>query len=270
MSDPHGTPIWYELASADPDASQAFYEAVIGWRVGPQPPDGVDYRTIDTGYGQIGGQIGGQVGGLMRLTDAMRAGGGTPGWTFYIGVDDVDLTAARVADAGGAVQLAPFDIPGAGRAALVADPQGLAFYVMRGASETDGRAYDRTGLGKCNWNELLTADQAAAHAFYGDLFGWTFPHAMAMPGGMGDYVFVHAGAAAIGATMTARPGGDPPGWRFYFRAPDIAAAAQAVRANGGTVRMGPQEVPGGDRIIVAADPHGVVFGIVGPGNGEHA
>ena len=29
---------------------------------------------------------------------------------------------------------------------------------------------------------------------------------------------------------------------------------------------GPMDVPGGDRIIVATDPHGVVFGAVGPGN----
>jgi predicted enzyme related to lactoylglutathione lyase len=59
--------------------------------------------------------------------------------------------------------------------------------------------------------------------------------------------------------------GHPSGWRFYFRTPDIEAAAAKVADAGGTLMMGPVEVPGGDRIIVASDPMGVVFGAVGPG-----
>ncbi|MFX7858235.1 VOC family protein, partial [Acinetobacter baumannii] len=70
----------------------------------------------------------------------------------------------------------------------------------------------------------------------------------------------------FGATMRHDGSGPPPGWRFYFRAPDIAAAAAKVTEAGGSVTMGPIEVPGGDRIIVASDPHGVVFGVVGPGD----
>ena len=58
----------------------------------------------------------------------------------------------------------------------------------------------------------------------------------------------------------------PPGWQFYFRAPDIEAAAEKVKRGGGSVHMGPMEVPGGDRIIVASDPHGAMFGVVGAGN----
>jgi predicted enzyme related to lactoylglutathione lyase len=38
-----------------------------------------------------------------------------------------------------------------------------------------------------------------------------------------------------------------------------------VRDGGGTVLLGPHEVPDGDRIIVATDPHGVVFGVVAAG-----
>ena len=66
--------------------------------------------------------------------------------------------------------------------------------------------------------------------------------------------------------MNAGAGGAPVGWRFYFRAPDIEEAAAKVTRNGGTVHAGPMEVPGGDRIIVASDPHNVMFGVVGPGN----
>jgi len=259
MTNPHGTPIWYELLSADPVASKAFYDHVIGWTIDTTPPmPDMDYRMINTADG-------GQVGGVMRLSDDMLANGGKPTWLFYIAVDDVDATVGQVKAKGGSVHLPPMDIPGVGRFAMVADPQGIPFYVMRGASDESSTAFDRTGMGKCNWNELTTPDQAAGNRFYADLFGWTYPDRMAMPGDMGDYVFIDAAGQRIGATMKTR-GDGASGWRFYFRTPDIDTAAAKVAEAGGAVLMGPVEVPGGDRIIEARDPHGVTFGAVGPGN----
>ena len=253
---PEGTPIWYELKSIDPDASKTFYDAVIGWTIEPQPAGEIDYRMIETGHGQVGG--------VMRLSDEMAAGGASAGWSTYVGVEDVDATAAKVTAHGGRVAMGPWDVPGVGRMAAIADPHGVPLYIMRGASDADSTAYDRMGMGKCNWNELNTVDQAAANAFYAAVFGWGYPDKMAM-GEFGDYVFVEAGGQTIGATMTVRDGGPPPGWCFYFRAPDIEAAAAKVVAGGGSVLHGPVDVPGGDRIIVASDPHGSLFGVVGPG-----
>lgn len=257
MANPHGTPIWYELLTDDPDASKTFYDAVIGWTVEAKPSGEMDYRMIGAGDGQVGG--------VMRLTPDMKAGGAEPTWLFYIGVDDVDTTVEEIKAAGGSVLVPAWNIPGIGRIAMVADPQGLPFYVMRGASDETSTAWDRMGMGKCNWNELNTPDQAGALAFYGTVFGWDYPEKMPM-GAMGDYVFVDAAGERIGAIMQ-RPADSPPAkWRFYFRAPDIEAAARTVAERGGTVHAGPMEVPGGDRIIVASDPAGVMFGVVGPGH----
>ncbi|QNA86261.1 VOC family protein [Sphingomonas sp. So64.6b] len=260
MTNPEGTPIWYELMTADPDASKKFYDTVIGWTVGDAPPDGQDYRMINVSAESGGGQVG----GVLRLTPEMIAGGAKPTWLFYIGVDDVDASVEKIEAAGGSVLMPAWDIPDIGRIAMVADPQGIPFYIMRGASDQSSTAYDRMGMGKCNWNELATTDQEAANAFYATVFGWTYPDKMEMPG-MGDYVFVAVGDQTIGATMNRQPDGPPPAWQFYFRAPDIEVAAQKVKDGGGTVHAGPMEVPGGDRIIVASDPHGVMFGVVGPG-----
>jgi uncharacterized protein len=257
MTNPHGTPIWYELQSADPPASKAFYDHVVGWTIGEPAPD-MDYRMIDTGHGLVGG--------VMRLTDEMAAGGAQPGWLVYIGVDDVDASAEAITAAGGAVHMGPWSMPGVGRMAVVADPQGIPFYIMRGDSDEDSTAYERTGMGKCNWNELISPDQDAGDAFYRSIFHWNYPDVMPM-GPMGDYRFIAVGDQTFGATMRHPGEGPPPGWRFYFRAPDIEAAAARVAEAGGTVMMGPHDVPGGDRIIVASDPHGTVFGVVGPGEG---
>jgi predicted enzyme related to lactoylglutathione lyase len=258
MPNPEGTPIWYELLSADPDASKKFYDHVLGWTVEAQPSGEMDYRMIATAGGD-------NVGGVMRLTPEMQTGGAKPTWLFYIGVDDVDASFAKIKANGGGSLMEPFDIAGVGRIAFVTDPQGIPFYVMRGASDQNSTAFDRSAMGKCNWNELVTTDQAAANTFYADLFGWTYPDKMPM-GPMGDYIFIQAGEQTIGATMNRPPDGPYTGWQFYFRAPDIEAAAAKVAEAGGTVIAGPHDVPGGDRIIVAVDPLGASFGVVGPGN----
>ena len=254
MADAYGTPIWYELLSADPLASRTFYDAVLGWNIEDAPSGGMDYRMIATGDGNVGG--------VMRLTDSMAAGGAKPTWLFYIGVEDVDATVSAITAASGTVLMAPWSIPGVGRMALVADPQGIPFYVMRGASDGTSRAFDPGSIGKCSWNELVTSDQAAGNAFYAAVFGWTYPDKMEMPGDAGDYVFIEASDGQIGATVSCQHEGHAPGWQFYFRAADIDAAADAVRAGGGAVLMGPQDVPGNDSIIPATDPHGVGFGVV--------
>lgn len=257
MRNPHGMPIWYELLANDVKAAMAFYERVVGWTAQPSPPGTPHgYQMIDTGHGFVGG--------TMQLTDDMRKGGAKPTWLFYVGVEDVDATAKAVEQAGGKLLMKPFEIPNAGRAAMIADPQGIPFYVMRGSTDAPSTAWERTGMGKCNWNELATSDQAAANQFYATLFGWKYPEKMAMPGDAGDYVFVDVGDKRIGATMK-QSADQPKGWTFYFRVPDIDEAAQKVKAGGGKVHAGPMDVPGGDRIIVASDPEGVPFGLVAPG-----
>jgi len=48
------------------------------------------------------------------------------GWSVTFGVDDADATAAKAAELGGTVVVAPFDAPWV-RMAVVADPQGATF-----------------------------------------------------------------------------------------------------------------------------------------------
>lgn len=260
MPNPHGHPIWYELMTRDPAGAKSFYDPLFGWTIADKSDQpGMDYRMIDTGHGNF-------VGGMMPLTAEMQAGGAAPTWLVYLGVDDVDGTAAKVKDQAGEIHLEPFDIPGAGRAAMGADPQGNPFYLMRGSSPEDSTAYERMGMGKCNWNKLISRDHAATNAFFTRVFDWRYPHKMEMPGDLGDYTFVHVGGSdeAIGATMQAHPD-HPPGWTFYFRAPDIEVAATHIAAAGGKVLQGPMEVPGGDMVLVATDPEGVRFGVAAPG-----
>lgn len=254
-----GSNVWYELMTTDPEGAKAFYGSVVGWKIGdPIPGGGQDYRMIER-------KDGGFAGGVLGLTDEMRDGGAFPLWLGYIGVDDVDATVARVEAKGGKTMVAPFDIP-QGRIATVTDPQGNPFYVMKPIPPADNPnaesdVFSPDAEQRVSWNELTTPDPAAAREFYGDLFGWTSDDFMPM-GELGEYRFFAHDGTTIGAVCKPMPGGSSR-WRYYVRVPSISEAVEAVKAAGGTVSMGPHEVPGGDHIIIGNDPQGAEFALVG-------
>lgn len=252
----HGDFIWYELMTPEPDAATAFYEPLLGWSVSPPRDPDFDYREVKASEGHVGG--------FLRLTPDMIDGGAGPAWVGYLAVDDVDAAAAAIERDGGTIHVSPRDIPDVGRFAMVADPQGAVFYIMRGFHEGTSAAFaaERPMMGHCAWNELATSDPESAKAFYGKQFGWTKDGEMEM-GPLGLYEFLRHGPM-IGAVMPLMPGQPCPAWTFYFRVADIDAAAEAIKANGGSLIQEPIEIPGGDYSLVAADPQGAAFGLVGP------
>ncbi|MCB9785104.1 MAG: VOC family protein [Deltaproteobacteria bacterium] len=251
MANMHGSFIWYDLSTPDVDAAAEFYGAVVGWTAERHASDDTyrQWRAGDT-----------HVGGLMAQSP--EAGRGRPGWLGYIGVDDVDATARAAEVAGGSVLVPPTDIPGVGRFARLADPQGGVFYVMRGSVEGSSRAFEPAAIGHCGWNELVTDDPAAALEFYCGLFGWDKGVAMPM-GAMGDYQLLTLGGEDFGALMPRPPDAPPTGWNFYFQVPDIDAATETAKARGAKLLHGPAEVPGGVYIIQAVDPFGAAFSLLG-------
>ncbi|WP_166041121.1 VOC family protein [Sphingosinicella sp. YJ22] len=269
MATPPGSFIWYELLTTDLDGARDFYGAVVGLVIPAEPTPGpMDYRMIGTPGGET-------VGGTMQLTPAMSEGGARPGWFGYVGVDDVDATVTKIAAAGGQVKMPPTDIPQAGRIAMVADPQGAPFYVMRptpppGAEDTDSCVFHPEKAGHVAWNELHARDGANAFDFYADQLGWEKSDAMDM-GPMGTYQMFKVGGTdqAIGGMMTS-PEMPQPTWLYYFNVPDIDETLERIKANGGKVNYGPGEIPGGYFIIQGNDPQGAMFAVVGPRKGAQA
>lgn len=254
-----GSHIWYELLTTDPDTAKKFYDAVVpGWSFGERISGDQDYRMIERSDG-------GFAGGIFGLQAEQLEHGAKPTWMGYVGVDDVDGTVAQIGAKGGKVLLPAFDIP-QGRIAMVADPQGNPFYVMKpippaGHEDKQSDVFSPTEAQRVSWNELTTSDPAAARTFYGELFGWTSDEFMPM-GELGEYRFFAHSGTTIGAVSRPGPDGSS-GWRYYIRVPSISKAVEAVKAGGGAVSMGPHEVPGGDHIIIGNDPQGAEFALVG-------
>jgi predicted enzyme related to lactoylglutathione lyase len=258
-SSTQGSYIWYELITPDPVGAKTFYDAVVGWNIEAQPSGEMDYRMISRADG-------GNTGGIMRLTEEMQTHGARPTWLGYVAADDVDATVASIEKAGGKALMPAFDIPDIGRIAMVTDPQGAPFYVMKptppaGSESQVSDVFSVDRPGRVSWNELATSDLEAAKRFYPAQLGWTLGDVMPM-GDMGDYQFITHKDVRLGAMMTAAAGNQTR-WRYYFRVANVDSSKLAVEASGGTILHGPQEVPGGDRILIGTDPQGAEFAIVG-------
>ena len=262
MSGFQGNPCWYELGTTDPAAAGRFYAEVLGWAVSDSGMEGMVYLLARAGEEMVAG----------LTSNAGQAGAPPPNWLTYFAADDCDATAAAAEAAGGRVLVAPADIPGTGRFAVVADPQGAVFGLLepdmsrmteaqRKKALTTG-AFDPDKTGHGAWNELMSSDPAAAEGFYAGLFGWTKARTLDM-GEAGTYRILSHKGRDIGAVMGM--GNAPvPAWLPYFGADPVRAAMARIEAAGGTVHHGPHEVPGGMHIAVATDPQGAWFAVVGP------
>jgi predicted enzyme related to lactoylglutathione lyase len=122
-SAPEGVFVWCELGTTDADAAQRFYEAVFGWTTKDMGAEYGGYRIFHRSDDEPNG-----VAGLMANPSPEIPAY----WTPYVGVADPDATAAKAKELGATVVVEPMDIPNVGRFAIIRDPQGATFGIIRG------------------------------------------------------------------------------------------------------------------------------------------
>jgi predicted enzyme related to lactoylglutathione lyase len=246
---------WYDVMTTDTKAAARFYSAVVGWGTQEQGAAGKEY-TVFTVNGQ-------GVAGLMPIPEDAAQHGAKPAWMGYIAVDDVDAAAAKLKKLGGTVHREPQTIPGIIRFAVVSDNQDAGLFIARGLAKETMPEFPMDTPGTIGWRELFAADGKSAFAFYESMFGWTKADSLDM-GEMGTYQLftTGSGCAPAGGMMTKPPAVPRPFWGYYFNVPAIDAAADRVKAAGGTIMMGPHEVPGGQWILQCKDPQDAYFALV--------
>jgi predicted enzyme related to lactoylglutathione lyase len=125
LVDEPGAPCWYELMTRDAEKARSFYTGLFGWtvKVSPIPTSaGVPYFEFLNG--------GAMACGMMEMKGP--AWGDLPShWMPYVAVEDADAVAKRCGELGGRTVHGPADIPGVGRFAVLAAPDGAAFSVIR-------------------------------------------------------------------------------------------------------------------------------------------
>jgi predicted enzyme related to lactoylglutathione lyase len=114
-------PVHFEILADDPDKVGAFYHEVLGWTVNTWDGGEQRYWLVDTGSEEPGIH-----GGLMKREFDQAV-------INTVEVESLDAMLARVEAAGGRMVHGPNDIPGVGRHAYCADPEGNLFGLMQPA-----------------------------------------------------------------------------------------------------------------------------------------
>ncbi|MGC0418871.1 VOC family protein [Embleya sp. AB8] len=118
-----GALCWTELYTPDRVAATAFYHSVFDWNYQDFESPGGIYSLAYPGR-----DVDAMHGGLMQVDPAQSA----PQWQIYIGVADCDASFARAIELGATELMAPYDIPDVGRIAMLEDPFGARFAMIKG------------------------------------------------------------------------------------------------------------------------------------------
>jgi predicted enzyme related to lactoylglutathione lyase len=114
-----GNPIgWFEVVGRDTAALKGFYGKLFDWKF--EDMTEMPYTIVDPG-GENG----------LRGGIGADPSGGAGHVTFYVSVEELDRSLARVEELGGKTLVGPMDIPN-GRIAHVADPEGHMVGLLEG------------------------------------------------------------------------------------------------------------------------------------------
>jgi hypothetical protein len=113
-----GTFCWADLSTPDPDRAKAFYEALFGWKIGPDEKYPPDYSIVKSSGEAIAGVA----------PAAYRKPETPPHWMLFFMVADAGSVSAKAKELGGKVLMSA---PGGMKMSVLADPQGAAFSIIQ-------------------------------------------------------------------------------------------------------------------------------------------
>ena len=116
-----GSFAWNELNTRDLAGARAFYAEVFGWTANDIDMDGMSYTEWKLGDNSVAG---------MRAMPEMVPADVPAHWLVYFAVDDADAVVVAATQAGATTLVPPMDIP-PGRFAVLSDPEGAAFAVIK-------------------------------------------------------------------------------------------------------------------------------------------
>jgi len=112
---------WNELVTPDTEKAGNFYAGLFGWGKNVQQMGPMTYTSFMNGDRPAGGMY----------TPGPEMGNVPPHWLVYFAVDDTDAKLKQAGELDGKTIAPAMDIPGTGRFAIVQDPQGAVFGIIK-------------------------------------------------------------------------------------------------------------------------------------------
>jgi predicted enzyme related to lactoylglutathione lyase len=236
--------VWFDLFTDRIDAVRPFYEDLFGWSIEQAGPAPERYSVVSLKGRRIGG---------MLERESVRGAR----WVALMSVPNV-LQATQYATArGGKLVVAPVELPRRGAHAILRDPQGAVFGILRSSSGDAPDAPLEPGM--FVWADLLTRDPDAAAQFYRGLGGYSLEREQVA---RVDHLVLVAGPYARAGISNLPPSVDRPGWLPFVQVSDVLGTIGRAVFLGGKVLLSPRPELLDGQVAVIADPRGGVIGVV--------
>jgi predicted enzyme related to lactoylglutathione lyase len=116
-----GSLCWNELVTTDTERAKAFFTQLFGWDSHTSEMINITYTAFMIGETPVAG--------MYKVSEEM---GAVPShWLPYFAVEDCDKSFVKAQELGATVIQPPTDIPRTGRFAVLLDPQGAAFAILK-------------------------------------------------------------------------------------------------------------------------------------------
>ncbi len=251
-----GKAIFFQLVTPDMAAAEHFYGGLFGWTFRSVPGTRSPYAVTMLGSRSVGALVQHPMPPGEHRASA---------WLEFFSTPDVDATVRSAVGHGGQTLSPPHDLPGRGREAVLADPQGAVFAVL--ASSSGDTPDVLSPVGDWIWRSLITRDAVAGAGFYNAVFGL---QTYTLPSTPGEQHLLLASDNYARATANSFPGRTDAHahWLGFVRVESAQASASKAVTLGGQVLVQPRPDRHGGMIAVVADPLGAAVGLFEWGNDE--
>jgi len=241
--------VWAELFTEDVKTAERFYGAAFDWSFQAFP------AARGPGYA-LALSDGEPVGGMLQREHTTQKERGSQ-WLGMISVADVKAAARYAAEHGGKVVMPPRLLEGRGEVALLQDPEGAPFGVIRASSgdPPDYLADDKQWV----WIELWARNPEAMAHFYSGLAGYEATP-MEQPNGRIGYLLASGGYTRCGIIASPAPK-VAPAWLPYLRVDDVKSAASRAERAGARIIIAPRATLRDGRVALMVDPTGAPLGL---------
>ena len=240
--------VWGELFADNVEAAKAFYGSVFGWQFVSHGTGTAVYTVVRADGRPIAGIV-----HFPKPADAVRSAR----WLPLMSVPDAARAAEQAAASGGKVLVPSKLLPGRGEVAVLADPEGAIFGVIRSASGDPVDTFPSENA--WFWLELWAQDAAKMAEFYRPLGAYTVTR-QESPGDRPELQLVAGGFPRAGVLEIERAD-VPSTWLPYVRVNDLPKAVAGIERAGGRIIVPPDPQVRNGKVAVFLDPLGAAVAV---------
>lgn len=241
--------VWFDLATLNLEKQKTFYGDVFGWTFHKISNTDDQYTLIKNGERDVAGMF------SFKPREGVTIGAA---WIGLMSIDDPAKAADFVKSNGGVVHSEPKAIAKRGTYALLVDPEGALFGVLK--SESGDPPDKEIDIGDFFWMDLFAREPSKAGQFYQQLAGYEQTKGEVTED-VDRVILASHGKSRAGVVPL--PGdANRAGWLPYIRVSDVNATLKKVTAAGGFIMVEPTPELLNRNLAIFSDPEGGVMGIV--------